>query len=209
MSRRGKRRGLTEEESALWSSVAKTLKPMPVHQDGVPKSFPAKSQPKTETALPPAPPPIPKPQSKVVRPAPRASSGARITFDLAPDPIEWTSRPDPGMDRRLFDKLRKGKLIPDARIDLHGMTADRAKAELTGFIFAARHRGDRVVLVITGKGRKGGDSIAPDRQGVLRHAVPQWLRAAPLGPMVLQVTPAHRKDGGTGAYYVYLRRVRG
>ncbi|WP_150121448.1 Smr/MutS family protein, partial [Sulfitobacter sp. HI0023] len=44
--------------------------------------------------------------------------------------------------------------------------------------------------------------------GVLRHQVPQWLSAPPLGGLVLQVTPAHISHGGGGAYYVYLRRQR-
>lgn len=207
VARHRKKRDLTEEEQSLWSTVTRTLRPIVEHQDGVPNTLKINTS-EPSKPIPIAPPPIPKPQAKMMRPAPKRSAGARITFDLLPDPAEAFSRPDPGMDRRLFDKLRKGKLIPDGRIDLHGMTADHAKTALTGFMFNARHRGMRVVLVITGKGRKGNDSIAPDRQGVLRHAVPEWLRAAPLGGMVLQVTPAHRKDGGTGAYYVYLRRVR-
>jgi len=63
------------------------------------------------------------------------------------------------------------------------------------------------VLVITGKGRDDdGPGPIPRRRGVLRHQVPQWLSRPPLGPAVLQVTPAHRKHGGEGALYVYLRR---
>ncbi|MGB0496726.1 MAG: Smr/MutS family protein [Rubricella sp.] len=112
------------------------------------------------------------------------------------------------MDKRLFDKMRRGRLKPDARIDLHGMTAERAHGALNGFILRAHAEGLRLVLVITGKGRTGVHDHVPERRGVLRHAVPQWLKQAPLGPFVLQITPAHRSHGGAGAYYVYLRRKR-
>ena len=71
----------------------------------------------------------------------------------------------------------------------------------------AHERGLRHVLVITGKGRAGGpDAPLPVRPGALRHAVPHWLHMPPLSAAVLQVTPAHRRHGGDGAYYVYLRR---
>jgi DNA-nicking Smr family endonuclease len=42
--------------------------------------------------------------------------------------------------------------------------------------------------------------------GVLRHEVPHWLTSGALRPLVLQVTEAHRTHGGSGAYYVYLKR---
>ena len=113
------------------------------------------------------------------------------------------------MDRKAFGKMIKGRLSPDARIDLHGMTLDRAHAVLRGFVMSQFASGSRLLLVITGKGkvRDEGGPI-PVRLGVLRHQVPHWLTMAPLAPMVLQVTPAHRKHGGTGAYYVYLRRKK-
>ena len=103
--------------------------------------------------------------------------------------------------------MKRGKLDPDARIDLHGLTAERAHAALIGFVLAAQKRGDRLLLVITGKGRAGSDH-APSRRGLLRNAVPQWLAQAPIGHHILQIAPAHQRHGGGGAYYVYLRRKR-
>ena len=44
------------------------------------------------------------------------------------------------MDRRRFEKLRRGRIEPEARLDLHGMTAERAHAALTGFILRAHAR---------------------------------------------------------------------
>ena len=112
------------------------------------------------------------------------------------------------MDRRRFEKLRRGRLDPEARIDLHGMTSEHAHAALTGFILAAHAEGLRLVLVITGKGRPDAQAMQPHRHGILRHSVPHWLAAPPLSARILQVAPAHQRHGGAGAFYVYLRRQR-
>ncbi|MEO0932076.1 MAG: Smr/MutS family protein, partial [Pseudomonadota bacterium] len=113
------------------------------------------------------------------------------------------------MDRKSFGKMKRGKLKPEARLDLHGMTLAEAHPALVSFILGSQSMGRRLVLVITGKGkdRDEGGPI-PTRLGVLRHQVPQWLALSPLAGVVLQVTPAHLKHGGHGAYYVYLRRNR-
>ena len=114
----------------------------------------------------------------------------------------------PHMDRRRFEKLRRGRLDPEARIDLHGMTSERAHAALTGFILAAHAEGLRLVLVITGKGRADAFAMQPHRHGILRHSLPHWLAAPPLNARILQLAPAHQRHGGAGAFYVYLRRQR-
>lgn len=113
------------------------------------------------------------------------------------------------MDQKAFGKLKRGKMKPEGRIDLHGMTLDRAHPMLTEFILSAHARGKRLVLVITGKGKMRDDGgPIPVRHGVLRHQVPQWLAMPPLSSAVLQITQAHVSHGGGGAYYVYLRRHR-
>lgn len=113
------------------------------------------------------------------------------------------------MDSKSHRKMTRGKLKPEARIDLHGMTMAEAHPELVSFILGSQAVGRRLVLVITGKGkdRDEGGPI-PTRHGVLRHQVPQWLALPPLSQAILQVTPAHIRHGGHGAYYVYLRRNR-
>lgn len=108
-----------------------------------------------------------------------------------------------GIDRAKADRLRKGKMTIEARIDLHGLTQDQAKSQLESFVASAAKRGQRNLLVITGKGlSKGG-------QGVLRARVPEWLGQGELGRKVLAFSYAHRKDGEHGALYVLLRRPRG
>jgi DNA-nicking Smr family endonuclease len=127
---------------------------------------------------------------------------------LAADPHAALERASPHMDRRRFEQLRRGRFAPKARLDLHGMTSERAHAALTAFILDAHARDLRLVLVITGKGRADEAAMAPRRHGILRHSLPHWLAAPPLVGLILQVTSAHQKHGGAGAFYVYLRRRR-
>ena len=113
------------------------------------------------------------------------------------------------MDSKAFGKLKRGKLLPEGRIDLHGMTLAQAHPALIGFILSAHAAQKRLVLVITGKGKLRDDfAPMPARHGILRHQVLQWLAMAPMGGLVLQIAPAHISHGGEGAYYVYLRKTR-
>lgn len=115
----------------------------------------------------------------------------------------------PRMDHGVYRKLKQGKVRPEGRIDLHGMTADAAHAALLGFVFRAHASGKRLILVITGKGRGGGDDDPfPSRPGVLRRSLPEWLVRPPLNAVVQEWTEAHMRHGGSGAFYVYLRRPR-
>jgi DNA-nicking Smr family endonuclease len=108
-----------------------------------------------------------------------------------------------GLDRASFDKLRRGKLPIEARLDLHGLTQAEAHRDLTRFLATADAAGKRLVIVITGKGRPGSEGI-----GILRQAVPRWLNEPALRGRILAVTPAQPRDGGAGALYVLLRRKR-
>jgi DNA-nicking Smr family endonuclease len=102
-------------------------------------------------------------------------------------------RLEPGRARRV---VRERDPIA-ARIDLHGLTLDRARPALESFVTAAWSRGDRVVLVITGKGRDG--------EGLIRRLTPEWLAGPSLRAMIAGVQSAHRRHGGDGAFYVALK----
>lgn len=157
----------------------------------------------------------PMPSAPAIRKAKAVVTGKvegkpkRTPDRLMPSVVDQMRSAPVQMDKKSFTKLKRGKLKPEGRIDLHGMTLDRAHPALTGFILSAHKNGKRLVLVITGKGkiRDDGGPI-PVRQGVLRHQVPQWLQMLPLSRAVLQVSQAHISHGGGGAYYVYLRRQR-
>jgi DNA-nicking Smr family endonuclease len=111
-----------------------------------------------------------------------------------------TEDASPGLDRRSAERLRRGTLPIDARLDLHGMTQDEAHQALAVFLARGEAAGWRCVLVITGKGARGG--------GVLRAAVPRWLNEWPNRQRLLAFAPGQPKDGGGGALYLLLRRAR-
>ena len=107
----------------------------------------------------------------------------------------------PGVDKRTAQRLKRGQLAIEARLDLHGCVRDEARRALGAFIAGARAAGQRCVLVITGKGTRPGAAA-----GVLRGAVPGWLNEADLRPQVLSFCYAAARHGGEGALYVLLRR---
>lgn len=114
-----------------------------------------------------------------------------------------------GINGATQERLRKGQIDPDAKIDLHGMTEAVAHRALQTWLAAAQGRGHRLVLVVTGKGNPRNDDNAPwmmSRHGVLKEMVPRWLNEPQLAALIASVQPAHVRHGGGGALYVWLRK---
>lgn len=198
-----RRRTLRPEEEALWDEVARTASPM----------HPRRRSPLVKPEPAPVVPAVIQPDTGGARLMPfrlgEKAASVAPRLDLQTVPGERLAAAPLRMDAKTFQRMGRGRLVPEARIDLHGMTLAEAHPELIRFVLNAHMQGLRLVLVITGKGKPGPDhGPIPTRQGVLRHQVPYWLHMPPLGPVVLQVTEAHLKHGGSGAYYVYLRRLR-
>lgn len=197
-------RGLRPEEKELWQKVAQTASPL------------TPADPKTPSQGPVAKPPA-APEGRARKPLPpfpdftvgQSARPARMPHDLQ-DPLSRRLAAQPvRMDRKAFTRMKRGKLAVEARIDLHGMTLDQAHPRLVSFIMNAHASGKRLVLVITGKGRRSAESgPIPVPHGILKHQVPQWLRSGMLGHAVLQIAQAHQSHGGSGAFYVYLSRNR-
>ncbi len=122
-----------------------------------------------------------------------------------------------GLDRRSGEKLRKGQMPVEAKLDLHGMTQEGAHASVVRFIEAQHAAGARCVLIVTGKGgraadpfrHKGGRFTFSAGRGILKEALPRWLNEPRLRPHIVAVQPASRAHGGEGAVYVLLKRKRG
>jgi DNA-nicking Smr family endonuclease len=194
------RRRLAPDEIALWRKVADKTERLQCRETFDPEAY--------------APDPVrkPKPPRQEFRldgKTPPKPTSRKVNYDLTPSLPDRLRSAPVQMDRKTFGRMTRGKVKPEARIDLHGMTLDRAHGALTRFILSAHANGKRLVLVITGKGKDRDDAgPIPVRHGVLKHQVPHWLTTPPLSSAVLQVTPAHISHGGGGAYYVYLRRQR-
>lgn len=195
-----KRRKLRPEEEELWRKVVSNAERLHPERKLKPQDFVTT--------------PAPKPRKKAVfdgaptKIVPQPSRPT-TTANLTPSIIDQVRSQPVQMDRKAFDQMKRGKLRPEGKLDLHGMTLDRAHPALTRFILNAQSHGKRLVLVVTGKGKQRDDGgPIPVRHGVLRHQVPQWLSMPPLSSAILQVSQAHLRHGGGGAYYVYLRRGR-
>ncbi|TRW98817.1 DNA mismatch repair protein MutS [Paracoccus sp. M683] len=196
----GRKRGLSTEDQDLWSRVARTA--VPLH--------PALKRPTASMAPRPAPDPAPLADQRFQPTTFRLGQTAKPVAGSGPasfpaSPAERLAQHPLRMDHKTHRRMRQGKLRPEARLDLHGMTLATAHPELIAFVLSAHAAGKRLVLIITGKGR-GDHGPLPTRPGALRHQVPIWLHHQPLAGLVQQVTAAHLRHGGEGAYYVYLRR---
>ena len=183
-----RRRELSDEEAALWSGVARSIKPL----------RPAKAK------------------AKFIK-AKAAVASSRVGEELKPQRSPAMSRsatppakkPPPlaSLDRRGRKRVARGRDPIDARIDLHGKTQSEAHDALVRFVRRAQSNGARVVLVVTGKG-SGTARDGERERGVLRRQVPLWLSLPEFRPLIVGFDEAHVAHGGEGALYVRLRRIR-
>jgi DNA-nicking Smr family endonuclease len=171
----GKRAHPNEDGRALWQSVTADITPL-----------------EGRVAPPPAPPP---PAPREEPPEPPLPTAPLVKPRRALPPLE--AGRTPGIDRRTAERLRRGQLAIDYRLDLHGMTREEAYEQLGTSIATSWEAGRRVILVITGKG-----------QGILRDAVPRWLNEGSNRRRIIAFCVAQPKHGGGGALYVLLKRRR-
>lgn len=108
-----------------------------------------------------------------------------------------------GLDPRVVRQLRDGQFAYQSHVDLHGMTAQEARAAVDRFLSEAHRKGQRCVLIIHGRGHN-----SKDRVPVLKNRLSTWLSRGAWARLVLAFTSARPCDGGAGALYVLLRRDR-
>ena len=193
-----RKRVLSEEERALWDSVAKQTKPLR-KKSRLAKTSHAKT-----------------PHAKTSHAKASAASSSSVKPPAAPTrptPSPPPSRPGKSvvpplvsLGRRERTRLSRGRDEIEARLDLHGMTQVRAHHALLGFLQRAHSGGMTFVLVITGKGKVGS---AEQERGVLRRQVPHWLSQPEFRALVVGFEEAHVGHGGEGALYIRVRRARG
>lgn len=178
---RPRRRALSAEERALWKTVTRSVAPLRRDIEAMPEPDDGVAPPPPNAGKPAAPLPAPPPKPR--------------TPPLAP------------LDRRTKQRVARGREPIDARIDLHGLTQDRAHHALARFVRDAQARGAKLVLVITGKGSRENEAFVGER-GVLRRLVPLWLGLPEFRGAVIGFEPAHKTHGGEGALYIRIRRAR-
>jgi len=186
-----RRRVLSEEERALWESVAKQAKPLRKKARVTQAEIVAVAE---------------------VAPSPVRSSAKRLRNESVTPPSQpaKVNRPSATpplapLGRRERSHLSRGRIEIDARLDLHGMTQARAHSALLHFLRRASGDGLRFVLVVTGKGSTTGSD---SERGVLRRQVPEWLSLPEFRTLVIGFEQAHIGHGGAGALYVRVRRGR-
>ncbi|MBZ9656973.1 Smr/MutS family protein [Phyllobacterium sp. 2063] len=167
----------TLEDRILWETVARTTRPL----KGKDKPAFLDEGAQEKPTLHPSAPEVSKPP---------------LRSEVRPEPAHRLHR----IDRPTQKKIAKGRVVIDARIDLHGLTQSEAYGLLLGFLQRAHLRKLRHVLVITGKGSSMGSD------GVLRQAVPHWFSTPSFRILVNGYEDAARNHGGTGAIYVRMRR---
>jgi len=137
----------------------------------------------------------PQPKVGLAKPAPKKTQSAL-----------------PGVDGHTGERLKRGVIAPDSKLDLHGLTENAAHRVLWSFLQTAHGRGDRLVLVVTGKGARASAEafdLEPRSRGVLKTMVPRWLGEPQFARLIAELRGAHRRHGGDGALYVYLRKAKG
>ena len=174
-----------DEDQTLWQRVTQRVTPLPVRDKTL---LPSTTVKKLAHFAKPA-----SKRSKKM-PLPAAPSP---TIVKPSSPVDLREGDRAGIDSRTQRRLFRGDIPIDRRVDLHGYSAARAEIKLQSFIEDASHAGCRCVLVITGKGA-----------GVLKGHVPGWLKRPPMLGLVLALAEARPSDGGSGAFYVLLRRRR-
>lgn len=204
-------RPLNPDEAQLWARVMESVRPMRAVAVRVPERAPPPL---------PAPKPVIGPNGKIVPPPPAPMGRVKPIVRTVVTP--FASRPggkppvvrpvakpitantlDGGWDKRLV----RGVVIPDSSIDLHGHTLASAHAMLDVGLGRAIARGDRVLLLVTGKPPRP-ESERPHARGAIRSAVTDWLAGSRHADSIAAVRGAHPRHGGHGALYIVLRRPR-
>jgi DNA-nicking Smr family endonuclease len=175
-----KKRRLTDEEIRLWNRFTAGIER--IDKDKLPTKPSPQPEARDKTAANSNSQPTESSKRAKVPQAPSAS-------DLA------------NTDRRTWQRLKRGQIAIEGRLDLHGRTQIEAHDALGRFLQTSSMRGLRCVLIVTGKGVDG--------QGVLRQMVPRWLAEEANRKRVITYCSAHARHGGNGALYVLIRRQRG
>ena len=97
-------------------------------------------------------------------------------------------------------KSQKNKIHGAKVLDLHGFHYQEAHDMTIGFILHSKSRGEKVVIIITGKGLH-----SKDKEGVLKRSLESWLNEISISGYISSYSQADHRHGGDGAFYVFLK----
>ena len=111
------------------------------------------------------------------------------------------------IDRNLLKKLKKTKISEKNKLDLHGLRFKEAKRHVQRFIETSFFSENRLLLIITGKGKRSSIEEGWKGKGVLKEHLPKWLASDLLSKYILWFGQATSQNGGSGALLVYLKKL--
>ena len=111
-------------------------------------------------------------------------------------------------DVNILKKIRKGKLRVESKLDLHGLKYKESNEKVFNFIISSHANGKRILLIITGKGKRLGTEDGWKGQGILKQSLPKWLSNRVFEDKISWFDVAPPNYGGNGAYIVYLKKLR-
>ena len=96
------------------------------------------------------------------------------------------------------------------KIDLHGYTLEEANKTIDQFIKESFNNNIHKIIVITGKGLHSQNEKNPyvsKNLSILKYSVPEYIENSPsLMKKIINITDANIEDGGSGAFYIYLKK---
>ena len=112
----------------------------------------------------------------------------------------------PNKDKKFYKKIN----IKIKTIDLHGYTLNEANKAVENFIYQAFSENINKLVVITGKGlhsNNENDPYVSKNLSILKYSVPEFiLKNENLMSVINEITDAKIEDGGSGAFYIYLKK---
>ena len=96
--------------------------------------------------------------------------------------------------------------------DLHGYTLEEANKKINDLIVSSYEKGINKLIIVTGKGLHSTNEKNPyvsANLGILKHSVPEYIyKNKDLLNLIKEIKGASTEDGGSGAFYIYLKKKK-
>ena len=109
------------------------------------------------------------------------------------------------------DVNKKKKIHKKKTLDLHGYSLSEANKKINDIIYDSYSKGINKLIIITGKGlhsQNEKDPYVSRDLSILKYSVPEYIKNnKELMTMISQIQDANIEDGGSGAFYVFLKKI--